>query len=149
MDMIWSEYWREFRKTTGRLTWRLATSADLPAIRRLRNVSERFLQQPQRNPSLFDLPVLLALVAENEKGKIVDAVYLEIQVELIKMACTRSGAEEGLALEEDIALWLKSIGFKSVLATTSVGLKERMTPILEKLGFRPVPPSLSYWKRRL
>ena len=78
-----SEFWRGFSKCTGRLTWRLATADDLGSINRLKNVSERFLGQPQRNPSLFRMPVLLALVAENEQGKIVDCIYLEAQVELV------------------------------------------------------------------
>lgn len=146
--MSFAEFWRDYRKTTGRLTWRLAVPNDLSAIRRLRNVSERFLQQPQRNPSLFDLPVLLTLVAENERGKLVDCIYVEAQVEIIKMACTESGAVESAGLEEDLSLWLKSLGFRSVLAVTSNPTK-RMDAILEKLSFRKMPLNLVFWKRRL
>ena len=147
--MNYSAFWKDYRKTTGTLTWRLATPDDLPAIRRLRNISEWFLKQPQRNPTLFDLPILLTIVAENQRGQIVDALYVEAQIELVKMACTAKGFEESAGLEEDLSRWLKDIGFKTVHLTTPLNLKEKMRAIAEKLGFKCQDDLFSYWKRRL
>ena len=144
-----SEFWRDWSKCTGKLTWRLVTADDLPAIGRLKNVSERFLGQPQRNPSLFRLPVLLALVAEYDRGKIVDALYLEAQVELVKLACTAESLTELAGLEEDLSKWLRSIGIRTVLATTLAGPKGKMSSTLHRLGFKACEGVFSYFKRLL
>ena len=144
-----SEFWRDWSKCTGKLTWRLVTADDLPAINRLRNISERFLGQPQRNPSLFRMPVLLALVAENERGKIRDCVYLEAQVEMTKMACTAESLTELAGLEEDLSKWLRSIGIRAVLATTVAHPKNTMANALHTLRFKSCEGIWTYWKRLL
>ena len=143
----WLEHWKGWSRCTGELLWRAAEPRDLPAIRRLWNVTERFTGVPQRKPSLFELPVLLALVAENEHGKIVDALYIEAQVELIKVSCTKAGFEESDRLQEDLAPWLRSLGFRTALATTPERFKERMTPGLIRSGFRCLDRTLSLWAR--
>jgi hypothetical protein len=144
-----SEFWRGYSKCTGRLTWRLATPVDLPAIRRLRTISERFLGQPQRNAPLFSMPVLLTLVAENERGKIVDCVFLEAQVEIAKMACTAESLTELGGLEEDLSKWLRTIGIRTVLATTLAGPKGKMARALDGLGFKCCERVWTYWRRLL
>jgi hypothetical protein len=144
-----SEFWKDYRKTTGRLTWRLATPGDLPRIRRLINVSERFLHQKQSRIGLFSPPVLLTLVAENERGKIVDALCVESVVEISKIACTRAGFEETAGLEADLYTWLRGVGFKQAIINTNHGLRERMRPILERLGFRCKDDIFSRWTRHL
>lgn len=103
----------------------------------------------QRNPSLFRMPVLLTLVAENERGKIVDALYLEAQVELVKLACTAESLTELAGLEEDLSKWLRSIGIRTVLATTLVGPKDKMSSALEALGFKACGGVWAYFKRHL
>lgn len=142
-------YWKGYKRVTGELSWRLATPDDLPAIRRLRNVAERFLNKPQRNPGLFERPVLLALVAENSRGKIVDLVYVEAQVEIVKMALTAVGFQESIALEEDLAPWLRGLGFKTAIVTTNQTLKGKMEQRLKSAGFMCMDALLSCWKRRI
>ena len=142
-------FWKDWSKTTGKLTWRLAVPSDLPAIRRLKNVSERFLGMPQRNPALFSMPVLLTLVAENERGKLVDCLYLEAQVELVKMGCVSSAVDELAGLEEDLSTWLKSIGIRTVLATTLAGPQGKIADGLAALGFKTCDRIWHYWKRVL
>lgn len=146
----WHKYWHEYRRTTGELTWRMALPSDLPAIRRLRNVSERFLNTPQRRISLFEKPVLLALVAVNPSGKIVDCIFLEAIVEISKMACAKNGFEEGAGLEEDLATWLRAIGFKTVCVTASARMKPYMEGTLARLGFKALAETMhSLFRRRL
>ena len=145
-----AEFWKGWTKKTGKLTWRPATPQDLPAIRRLINISERFLHQPQRNPALFSMPVLLTLVAENERGKIVDCLYAEAQVELVKMACSPESLIELPLLEEDLSTWLRSIGIRAVIATTLAGpTKDRMAAGLAALGFRCCDRVFSFFTRAL
>lgn len=141
--------WKDYRKVTGELTWRLATPADSPAIKRLRNVSERFLGRTQRDPCLFASPVILAFVAENKKGKVVEVVYCEAVVEVVKMSCSATGFEESAALEEDLVQWLRTRGFRKVILSVAHHMKYRMAPILNYLGFRCIDPSFSSWARRL
>jgi hypothetical protein len=143
------EFWRNFRKCTGELTWRPATPDDLPAIRRLRNVTERFLGRQQKDPSLFAPPVILALVAENKTGKIIDLIYAEVQVEIVKMSCTRQGYKESFALADDLSAFLRKRGFKKVLVATSQRLKDTMAAGLEWAGFHCADGILSYWTRRI
>ena len=142
-----NEQWRDWSKCTGTLLWRLAEEKDLPAIRRLQNISARFTGVRQRNLSLFKLPVLLALVAEDEDGKIVDGLVIEAQVELMKLSCTAAGLEESEQLQDDLAPWLRSLGFRTALATTPPKLKDKMEPSLKRSGFKCLDQVLSYWAR--
>ena len=144
-----ADAWKDYRRCTGKLVWRLATPDDLPAIRHLRNISERFLHQRQSRIGLFSPPVLLTLVAENERGKIVDALYVQSVVEISKIACTESGFEETAGLEADLYAWLRGIGFREAIIKTNLGLRERMRPILEKLGFKCGDDTFSRWTRHL
>jgi hypothetical protein len=140
-------FWKNYRRTTGKLTWRLATSDDLPRIRKMRNATERFLRQKQSQIGLFSPPVLLTLVAENEQGNIVDAAYVQAVVELCKITCNDVGFEETAGLAEDIFTWLRGIGFKQAIINTNHGLRERMRPILEKVGFKCEDDTFSRWTK--
>ncbi len=146
---IWIEFWRNYARPTGGLTWRVVMPADLPAIRKLQNTTERLMKFPQRAPSLFAPPVMLALAAVDDKGKIVDVLYVERQVEIAKIACTPQGFEESAELQDDLVVWLRSLGFRTALATTPPNIKEQMSEGLTKAGFRCLDRSLSYWGRYL
>lgn len=145
----WHDFWHRYSRKTGKLTWRLARGSDYAAIRRLRNISERFLKHPQRGLSPFKAPVLLTLVAENEKGKVVDALMVEAQVELIKTACTAAGFEESAGLADDLSNWLRSLGYKRVIAAAPPKLADRMADFLMRLGFRPQAGRVDYFTRPL
>ena len=144
-----ASFWKDYRKTTGKLTWRLATADDLPKIRRIRNISERFLHQRQSQISLFSPPVLLTLVAENEHGKIVECLYIQSVVEISKISCTEAGFEETAGLEADLYQWLRGMGFKTATIRTRKSLKEKMRVVLEHLGFHCEDDSFSRWTRDL
>ena len=144
-----ANFWKGYRRTTGKLTWRLSTTDDLPRIRKLRNVTERFLHQRQSQIGLFSPPVLLTLVAENEHGKIVDCLYVQSIVEISKITCSEDGLEETAGLAEDLHNWLRGIGFKQAIINTNHGLREHMRPVLEKLGFKCQDGMFSRWTRHL
>lgn len=143
------EFWRNYRRRTGELTWRAATPDDMPAIERLRVVSERLLHRKQAAPNLFETPVLLALVAEDKSGAIVDLVYAEAQVEIVKVACSRQGFKEAWVLEQDLRHWLKARGFRKAIIRTTHRLKHAMSDALQWAGFRSHDKILSYWTREL
>lgn len=150
MEINWARFWHSYSKTTVTgITWRLATPDDMGSIRRIRGISERLRGVPQRKPNLFEKPVLLALVAENEHGRIIDAVYVEMQVEVVKIGLSASGMIESAAIEPDLTQWLRDLNFRTVLVTTPPTLKERMGNFLKVLGFRSSEGKLTYWRRAL
>jgi len=141
--------WANYRRRTGELTWRLAKKEDEPAIENLRVVSERFLGRKQSAPNLFERPILIALVAEDKSGAVVDLVYAEAQVEIVKVACTKQGFKEAWILEKDLRDWLKARGFKKAIIRTTHRLKHAMSDALHWAGFRCYDNILSYWTREL
>jgi hypothetical protein len=143
------EFWRDYRKATGGLTWRLARKEDQPAIDRIREASERLLVERQKSPDLFAKPVLLAFVAEDAMGEVVDALYLEAQVEVIKIGCSPTALVETAGLESDLYAWLRGMGFKTATIKTRKGLKWKMSAVLEYLGFSCEDDNFSHWKRDL
>ena len=144
-----ASFWRSYRKCTGDLTWRLATLDDQPSINRIKEASERLLDEKQKSPALFDRPVLLALVAEDVEGKIVDLLYLEAQCEVIKVGCSESALVETAGLESDLYAWLRGMGFKTATIRTRKSLKQKMTPVLEFLGFACEDSEFTRWTRNL
>jgi hypothetical protein len=149
LEMNPNEFWNGWTQKTGTLSWRLAGTDDLPAIRKLMNATQRLTGEVQRNPRLFSMPTLLTLVAQNEDGKIVDCLYVEAQVEIVRMACNPESMEESSKLEPDLVQWLRSIGIRTVLATTLPGHREKMVAGLEASGFKCLDQIFSLWRRLL
>ena len=112
-------------------------------------MSERLLRETQKSPALFDRPVLLALVAEDVDGTVVDCLYVEAQVEVVKVGCTVAGLEETAGLESDLYAWLRGMGFKTATIRTRKSLKEKMRTVLEHLGFHCEDEEFSRWTRHL
>jgi hypothetical protein len=78
--------WR-FQASNG-YVWRMATAGDLPRIQELwANQESRIGAQDK--PDLFDLPVLLTLVAENAGGVVVEALYIEAVAEFVSIGTER------------------------------------------------------------
>lgn len=144
-----ASFWKDFRRTTGELTWRLALESDQPAIDRIIEASERLLDEKQKSPALFGRPVLLALVAEDESGAVVDCLYLETTVEVCKVGCSTTALIETAGLESELYTWLRGMGFKTATIRTRKSLKEKMAYVLEFLGFECEDERFSRWARDL
>lgn len=132
----WLEYWRNYRKTTGELTWRLAVPDDLPAIKRLQSRSARLLRAKQRRIDIFRFPVMLALVAEDKSGKIVDCLILEAQVEVSKVGCDTQSFMEASGLAQDLLNWLHQQSIRKVFLALSRPGTPQQEQMLEETGFR-------------
>jgi hypothetical protein len=145
----WISFWSTYRKTTGELTWRVATPEDLPRILKLRKIMDRFLGQKQDDPLLFSRPVLLCLVAENRDGLVVDGLYVEAKVEILKLNCTERGFRETAALVDDLYPWLKALGFRFANVVVTNRLADRMGATLKACGFSKVRDVFTYWVQRL
>ena len=142
-------FWKNYSKTTGELRWRLAVPEDQSAIDRIKETSERLLDEKQKTPDLFGRPVLLALVAEDQRGEIVDCLYLETTVEVVKVGCSSTSLIETAGLESELYAWLRGMGFKTATIRTRKSIKEKMAYVLEFLGFRCEDDKFSHWKRDL
>jgi hypothetical protein len=142
-----NEFWRGWSAHTGSLRWRLAVANDLLAIRKLIIATQRLTGERQRFPRLFSMPTLLTLVAEDETGKIAECLYVEAQCEIVRMGCNPRSQEESAQLEPDLVQWLRSIGIRTVLATTLPEHKETMAAGLEASGFKCLDQIFSLWRR--
>lgn len=145
MDPI---YWKDYRKQAGGLTWRLATLEDVPAIIALWMTTDKLLG-PQDKPHLFAFPVLLTLVAVDEDGKIMDAVYFEGEVSVTKIGASKDGFEAFAPVVEDARNWLKAIGFRLARITIPAELQAVMAPTLRSYGFVNTCSKFAHWVRRL
>lgn len=144
-----ANYWRDYRRTAGDLVWRLAIPEDQPAIDRIREVSERLLNEKQKSPNLFGAPVMLTLVAEDTAGNVVEALYVEAQVEIVKMGLSADSFTATLDIEKDLYAWLSGLGIERATVRTRLSLKDRMRPVLSFLGFENEDDDFSHWKRDL
>ena len=142
-------FWKDYRRTAGDLSWRLAVPEDQPAIDRIQEASERLLNEKQKAPNLFAAPVMLALVAEDATGNVVDALYAEAQVEIVKMGCSSESFTATMDIEKDLYRWLRGLGIKRATVRTRASLKERMRSILSFLGFECEDDDFSHWTRDL
>jgi hypothetical protein len=80
------------KKTSNGLTWRLATENDLLAIGGLYADMEARLGEQDR-PDFFSDPVVLTLVAEDETGTVVSALYGETTIELTSIGLHKPSIE--------------------------------------------------------
>jgi hypothetical protein len=142
-------FWKDYRKTTGLLTWRLATEADQPVIDKIRETTARMLKEKQKELSLFRSPVILTLVAETMLGDIVDVLYVEAQVEIIKIGVSETGFIETAGIADDLNEYLRGIGFRTTTIKTRKSLKDAMSVMLEYLGFNCEDSAFSRWTREL
>lgn len=144
-----SDYWHDFKKCTGDLTWRIATPQDVFRIEELRKHTEKITGEPQLDPNLFAMPTLIALVGQDKEGKVVECVYIEAQVELIKMTCDPGSFKEIAMLEPEFSTYLRSLGIKWVLAKTLPRHSPKMGDGLKSMGFSCIDRVFSFWRRRL
>ena len=144
-----ASFWKGYRRKTGSLTWRLATPEDVPRIRHLGKIMERFLGLKQDFPDMFARPVLLCLVAENEAGQIVDGLYIEAKAEILKINCTARGYAGMEEIKDDLQNWLKGIGFRYANIVAPRKIKGKMLPQLKRMGFWEIGSRFSHWMRRL
>jgi hypothetical protein len=142
-------FWKDYRKTTGLLTWRLATEADQPVIDKIRETTARMLKEKQKELSLFRSPVILTLVAETMLGDIVDVLYVEAQVEIIKIGVSETGFIETAGIADDLNEYLRGIGFRTTTIKTRKSLKDAMSVMLEYLGFNCEDSAFPRWTREL
>jgi hypothetical protein len=140
--------WQEWRLSVDGLTWRVAGKEDAEAIADVLLLESR-KHGPADIPNLFDKPVLLTLVAEDENGVIVDGVYIEAVAEVIKFATDRRAFAAHDALLPVIGGFLQERGLRIAQMTTLKRWANAMAPALERLGFKRQDGKYSLWVRRV
>lgn len=139
--------WTNYRRKVGDLTWRLATIDDIPEILALWRVTDRLLGK-QDKPMLFAPPVMLTMVAEDDAGKIVDALYCEAVLDVTKIGCSRAGFDGAEAVVEDLRKWAAHRSFRLARIAIPRRLLGAMEGVLRRFGFH-CADEFSHWVRRL
>lgn len=126
----------KWRHPTGNgLTWRLALPEDMPRLYELWGAMDRKLGK-QDKPDLLKLPVLLALVAEDEAGVIVGGVYGEAVVDFTGIGTDRRAMESAAELFPELREFfrVRSLRVARVLVPRRLanGMRERLP------GFREI-----------
>lgn len=142
-----SESWREWRREAEGLIWRVAVPEDKPQIERMWRVKERLLGVKYPLPDLFAPPVILALVAEDDRGWIVDGVFLECVADVTKLSGNPRGFRALTAIEHDLASFLGLRGFRRVTAAMPRRVSDKMESGLQDAKFQR--QQLELWDREL
>lgn len=79
---------------------------------------------------------MLALVAEDKSGKIVDCLILEAQVEVSKVGCNAQSFLEASGLAQDLLNWLHQQSIRKAFLSLSRPGTPEQEQMLEEIGFR-------------
>lgn len=119
---------------TRNLLWRLARPEDATAIEALYQDMERRIGKQDR-PALLAPPVLIALVAEDEEGRIVGGLYIEAVAEITMVGLSRDVLEGAAELGPELAGFLESRKFRIARVTIPSRLGHVMRRALARVGF--------------
>lgn len=136
--------WQTWRHVDGAVTWRMAEKADRGALFKLRRAMEARLGK-QDNPDLFESPVMLCLVAEDEHGTIVDGIYIEAVAEVTKLSLS----PHGYSLTPILASFLAARKIRVGRVTIPRKLRRLMRPMLELMGLDCVDDQLSHFAYKI
>ncbi len=139
------ESWREWRRESEGLVWRAALPADLSAIKRVWKAKARILGVKCTMPDLFAWPVILTLVAEDQRGRIVDGVFLEASVDVTKLGANPNGFASLGGLADELAHFVSTRKIRRITAAMPESVSEKMAGGLIKAGFRRL--ALALWDR--
>lgn len=142
-----TEPWREWRQPSEGLTWRIAVPEDMPAIERIWRAKAMVLGVKAPLPDLFAPPVILTLVAEDERGRVVDGAFLEAVVDVTKIGARPGGFRSLAGIAEELACFVRSRKFRRVTAAMPRKVSDKMADGLERAGF--VHQQLELWDRAL
>ena len=140
-----TEVWREWRRTSDGLTWRVALPEDMPAIQRIWDAKARVIGVKCSLPDLFAPPVLLTLVAEDDRGRIVDGVFLEAIVDVTKLGAKPGGFQSLTGIADELASFVHNRKFRLVMAAMPGKAAEKMADGLKEAGFHE--EQLKLWNR--
>lgn len=139
--------WREWRAEADGITWRVALSEDIPSIERMWRVKQRLIGKKETLPDLFKGPVVIALVAEDEQGWIVDGVFIECVADITKLSGNPHGFKSLTKIQGKLASFLGTRGFRRVTAAMTPRLSEKMGDGLRSAGFDE--QQLCLWQKEL
>ena len=90
---------------------------------------------PQDRPRLWESPVLLTLVAVNENGTIVCALYIEAVAELTMIGLSRDGFEGAWELLPELSHFLLQRKFRIARVSVPKKIARFMRAGFARLGF--------------
>jgi hypothetical protein len=120
----------------------------MPAICRVWKAKARIIGTKGRMPDPFSFPVVITLVAEDRRGRVVDGVFLEAVIDVTKMGANPEGFASLVTVERELAGFLKSRKFRRITAQMPERLAVRMQAGLVRSGFQQ-QQQLTLWDRWL
>jgi hypothetical protein len=141
------EAWREWRRTSDGLTWRIATAEDMPAIERIWQAKARVIGVKCSLPDLFAPPVVLTLVAEDDTGRVVDGAFLEAVIDVTKLGARPGGFQSLTGIADELAAFARRRKFRRITAAMPPKASERMAEGLTRARFER--QQLHLWDREV
>lgn len=122
--------WRQ--PATGGLTWRMARQEDLPRLSRVWDQMEEKLG-PQDRPDLFNWPVCLVLLAEDEAGEIVGGLYGEAVIDWTMIGADAHVARATTTLLPELIAYHLNTGIRAARVLVPMRLRRVMGRYLSVL----------------
>jgi hypothetical protein len=141
------EPWREWRAESDGLVWRIAVAEDAGVIARMWEAKARLLGAKCSLPDLFASPVVLTLVAEDERGRVVDGAFFEAVIDCTKLSGRPGGFQSLTGIAGELGAFFQSRTFRRATAAMPPKVSEKMAAGLERAGF--VHQQLELWERSL
>ncbi len=127
--------------------WRIALPGDMPAIERMWEAKRRILGIKNPLPDLFASPVVITVVAEDERGRIVDGAFFEAVIDCTKLGGRRGGFQSLATIADELAWFFKTRKFRRVTAAMPILVSSKMSNGLKRAGF--TCQKLCFWDRWL
>ena len=141
-------FWQAFElKSKNGLTWSLCRAEDIPELFQCVKFLERYCG-PQAAPPLFQFPVVLALVARDEMGLIVDGCYLEMICEVAKLGFTKKGTQDFQELAPYLTEFMKARKIRIVQVHARRRIAQFLAPLYKLIGFKSME-NQSFFQGRL
>ena len=141
--------WRDWRLKSGTFTWRLATLEDEPELEAIRARTSRLLG-PRDPVNYFAPPVILCLVAEDESGIVVDAIYVEVAATITKVSASREVFEQAACLVPELEAFLALRGFRWAYFSVPTRAVDSMRgAVTGAYGFQDSESDTRIFKRKL
>jgi galactitol-specific phosphotransferase system IIC component len=86
-------------------------------------------------PDLFASPVVLTLVAEDQRGRVVDGVFFEAVIDCTKLSARPGGFRSLTGIAAELGAFFKSRSFRRTLAAMPPRISDKMEDGLKRAGF--------------
>lgn len=140
---------KHWRLKSGAVTWRLALPSDAMAMAGLVVDMQERTGVERDCPDMFAWPVMITLVAEDDSGTIVGAVYMEAIAEIKMLNFNRDAFTSAEALLPLLAGLANERKIRWGRVSTKHWIQRRVSRMLRAVGFELEPDRMDHWLFRV